>query len=339
MSISAFYVVTPAGKLIHLSTIEEAQKAVRKGGYIWLDYLKPTKEDLLPLIEMFGLHPLAVEDCLDDEQIPKIEDYPTHAFILFNRIEYQQKNLVISELDIFVGDKFLVTVSRHGLMQRSLMRDVERFIDLDIKNCRLGPAFLAHALLDHVVDEMFDVIEKLEDEVGLAEDVILSDIDHFSPARLLELRRDLTALRKALFHEREILIKICRYDSNFIPEKAILLYRDIYDHLAKFFELTETDREIIASLMEMYLSMLNNEMAKAANNTNAIVRRLTFITTIFMPLTLLAGIGGMSEWSMMTGPENWRVSYPIFLGAMVAIGILSYLLLKRLERSDQKKNS
>jgi magnesium transporter len=339
MSASNYYVITPAGKLIQLATIEEAMKASRKGGYFWLDYLKPTKEDLWPLIELLGLHPLAVEDCLDDDQIPKIEDYPTHAFILFNRIEYRGNTLAVSELDIFIGEKFLVTVSRHGLMQHSLMRDVERFIGLDIKNCRQGPAFLAHALLDHVVDEKFDVIEKLEDEISIAEDVILGDLEHFDPARLLELRRDLTALRKSLFHEREILIKICRYDSSFIPDKAILLYRDIYDHLAKFFELTETDREIIASLMEMYLSMLNNEMAKAANNTNATVRRLTFITTIFMPLSLLAGIGGMSEWSMMTGSENWRVSYPIFLAAMVAIGVVDYFLLKWLERSDYKKNN
>jgi len=338
MSVSNFYVVTPAGKLIKLSTIAEAQKAAQKGGYFWLDFLKPTKEDLFPLIELLGLHPLAVEDCLDDEQIPKIEDYPTHAFILFNRIEYRGKELNISELDIFIGEKILITVSRQGLKQHSLMREVERFLDLDIKYCRQGPAYLAHALLDHVVDEMFSVIENLEDEVSLAEDVILAELDHFTPARLLELRRDLTALRKTLFHEREILIKICRYDSNYIPEKAILLYRDIYDHLTKFFELTETDREIIASLMEMYLSMLNNQMAKAANDTNATVRRLTFITTIFMPLSLLAGIGGMSEWSMMTGPENWKTTYPIFLLIMVALGGLNYFLLKWLERADHKKN-
>ena len=198
-------------------------------------------------------------------------------------------------------------------MQKSLIRDVERFIEMDIKNCRQGPAFLAHALLDHVVDKKFIVIENLEDDITMAKTSFLGDIEHFHPAQLLDLRRDLTLLRKSLFHEREILIKICRYDSRFIPNKAILLYRDIYDHLAKFFELTETDRDIIASLMEMYLSMLNNQMAKAANRTNTTVRRLTFITTIFMPLSLLAGIGGMSEWSMMTGPENWRIAYPLFL--------------------------
>lgn len=85
--------------------------------------------------------------------------------------------------------------------------------------------------------------------------------------------------------------------------------------------------------MEMYLSMLNNDMARAANETNATVRRLTLITTIFMPLTLLAGIGGMSEWTMITGPRNWRVSYPAFLLAMIIIGLASYWFLNRLDRN------
>jgi magnesium transporter len=87
--------------------------------------------------------------------------------------------------------------------------------------------------------------------------------------------------------------------------------------------------------MEMYLSMLNNQMGHTANQTNMTVRRLTFITTIFMPLTLLAGIGGMSEWSMMTGPENWRMSYPLFILAMIIIGIVNYFIFKRLEKKDR----
>ncbi len=84
--------------------------------------------------------------------------------------------------------------------------------------------------------------------------------------------------------------------------------------------------------------MLNNQMAHTANQTNMTVRRLTFITTIFMPLTLLAGIGGMSEWSMMTGPGNWRISYPAFLLAMVIIGIVNYYLLKRLEKKERESD-
>jgi len=104
----------------------------------------------------------------------------------------------------------------------------------------------------------------------------------------------------------------------------------------RFFELTESYRDIVTSLMEMYLSMLNNQMTRAANETNVTVRRLTFITTIFLPLSLLAGIGGMSEWSMMTGPENWRIAYPAFLLAMVVIGFVNYYLLKLLDKRRQR---
>ena len=164
---------------------------------------------------------------------------------------------------------------------------------------------------------------------------MLADVSNFNPAELVRLRRDLLSLRKSLFHEREILVKICRKDCPFISGKAIFHYRDIYDHLAKFFELTESYRDIVTSLMEMYLSMLNNQMTKAANETNQTVRRLTFITTIFMPLTLLAGIGGMSEWSMMTGPQNWKIAYPVFLLAMAVIGFVNYYLLKWLEKRNR----
>jgi magnesium transporter len=90
--------------------------------------------------------------------------------------------------------------------------------------------------------------------------------------------------------------------------------------------------------MEIYLSMLNNQMTKAANETNNSVRRMSLIMTIFMPLTLLAGIGGMSEWSMMTGPANWKISYPAFMLVMVVIGIANYYLLKRTEKKRQDKD-
>jgi magnesium transporter len=191
---------------------------------------------------------------------------------------------------------------------------------------------LLHVLLDRIVDQKFLAIEAIEEAINDSEDVILTDVDHFHPADLMHLRRNLIALRKSLFHEREILVKICRKDCLYIPDKAILYYRDVYDHLAKFFELTESSRDIVSSLMEMHLSLINNRMTKAANDTNITVRRLTFITTIFMPLSLLAGIGGMSEWSMMTGPENWKISYPLFLIAMVVIGVANYYLLKLIEK-------
>ncbi len=332
MSESWFYHITQKGKLSHVETYDAAIAALKDGGYIWLHFCQPTKDDLSVLIEPLNLHPLSIEDCLDENQIPKIEDFPRNTFIIFNAFDYHKKELSIGEIDLFIGDNFLVTVSQRSSGNRPFLNKIEQIVEKEIETIRHGPAFLMHVILDHVVDRKIFAIESLEDEMDVIEEAILTDISNFNPEQLIRLRRDLLNLRKSLFHEREILVKICRKDCPFISTKAIFHYRDISDHLTKFFELTESYRDFATSLMEMYLSLLNNKMTKAANETNLTVRRLTFITTIFMPLTLLAGIGGMSEWSMMTGPHNWRIAYPAFILAMLVIGIINYYMLKRLEK-------
>lgn len=332
-----FYEISPRGEIVELSTLEEAL-AFRGDGFIWLDFCEPAREDLEQLIEPLDLHPLSVEDCLDENQIPKVEDYPRHTFLLFNGFHFGVDKIAIYEVDMFIGERVLVTVHHEDENNQAYLSGLERFVKQDIQNGCQGPAFLAHVILDGIVDRKFAAIEALEDELNSAEEMVLDNPSQFDPAVLLRLRRELLALRKSLFHEREVLVKICRNDCRFISERAILMYRDIYDHLAKFFELTESYRDIVTSLMEMYLSILNNQMAKAANDTNATVRRLTFITTIFMPLTLLAGVGGMSEWSMMTGPENWRIAYPAFLLGMATLGVASYFLLKWIEKRGKDKD-
>jgi magnesium transporter len=337
MTDAHYYHIAKDGILTQTASLEAALDGIKSGGYIWLDYYQPTKEDLSLLIEPLGLHPLSIEDCVDKNQIPKIDDYPRNTFILFNAFHYSQGKLLVTEVDAFLGRNFLVTVSSHNSHNQSVLKNIQRSVENESESARHGPAFLLHIILDQVVDEKFLAIEALEDKLNEGEEIILSNLERFEPSELMHLRRDLLAVRKSLFHEREILVKICRKDSPFIPDKSIYLYRDIYDHLSKFFELTESYRDLVTSLMEMYLSMLNNKMTKAANDTNIIVRRLTFITTIFMPLTLLAGIGGMSEWSMMTGPGNWRIAYPAFLLAMVVIGVVNYFLIKWIEKRRYKK--
>jgi magnesium transporter len=332
MSESKFYHISRKGKFTSVATVDEALAEAKSGGFMWLDYCQPKKEELSKLIGLLDLHPLSIEDCLDENQIPKIEDFPRNAFIIFNTFEYSTRNLSIGEIDMFIGDNFLVTVSQCKADNHRVLDGIEHIVETDIQSAQHGPAFLMHVILDHVVDKKYLAIEALEDELDTQEETMLANVSNFKPAELFRLRRDLLNIRKSLFHEREILVKICRKDCPFISEKAIFHYRDIYDHLAKFFELTESYREIVTSLMDMYLSMLNNQMTKVANQTNQTVRRLTFITTIFMPLTLLAGIGGMSEWSMMTGPANWKIAYPAFLLAMVVIGFINYGLLRWFER-------
>jgi len=336
MSESRFYHIDVSGKLARVSTLEEVLLLSKSGDFIWLSFCEPTLDEISKLEKPLGLHPLSIEDCIDDIQIPKIDDLPGNTFILFNAFHYSNKKLAIEEVNLFIGANFLVTIIRHALSEKKLIESVEQIAANNIEKIKQGPAFLMHIFLDLIVDKKFETIEAMEDELDKAEDTMLSKPADFNLGDLQFLRRDLLSLRKSLFHEREIFVKICRKDSPFIPESAILDFRDIYDHLANFFELTETFREIVTSLMEMHLSLLNNQMAKAANQTNFIVRRLTLITTIFMPLTLLAGIGGMSEWSMMTNPENWKISYPLFILGMILIGAANYFFLKRLEKKDRE---
>jgi magnesium transporter len=334
VSTTRFFHVPPDGTAMIVPDLASALAALNDGGYIWLNYLDPTREELSELIKPLGLHHLAVEDCLDDQQIPKIDDYPTNTFILFNKFFYDSQELFIDEVDLFVGKNFLILVSHNLHGDGSFLDRLEQMAGLDRENVLQGPDYLLHVILDFIVDEKFHTITMLQEELDSIEESIINEIAVFKPEELMRLRRSLLMLRKSIIHEREILVKICRKDSPFISEKSIYHFRDIYDHLAKFFEEAEIYREMISGFMEMYLSMMNNRMTMLANKTNLVVRRLTLITTIFMPLTLLAGIGGMSEWSMMTGAENWRVSYPLFMLIMAIIGIINYFVLKKVQSGD-----
>jgi magnesium transporter len=341
MSQSKFYHFLPSGVYYSLNSTGAAISALKEGGFIWFNFYEPAKDELSSLIELLGIHPLSVEDCMDASQVPKIEHFPNNSFIIFNAFTYSDHTLSVDEIDLFVGENFLITVSGYRSEGRKPLNGIEQYVDHEIENAKMGPAFLLHIIMDLIVDQKFHAVESVEDELEEAEETVIDNPEKFNPADLIHLRRCLLNLRKSLFHEREILVKICRLDSPFINDKAIFHFRDIYDHLAKFLELTENYREIVTSLMELYTSMLNNIMTKASNQTNISVRRLTVITTIFMPLTLLASIGGMSEWSMITGPENWKVTYPLFLLGLVLIAVMTFFLIRRIEKrgfSFNRKN-
>jgi magnesium transporter len=322
-----------------MKSSEEAVTALREGGFIWMNYYKPEIEELHSLVDTMEIHPLSVEDCLDSSQVPKIEHFPGNTFIIFNAYTYKDKTLYIDEIDFFIGKNFLITVSGINSDDRRPLNNAIKIIENDPSVAKSGPAFLMHVVLDYVVDQKFHAFEALEDELEIAEDLVIDSPDQFQVSELLRLRKDLLNLRKSLFHEREILVKICRMDCPFITDKAIFAFRDIYDHLAKFFELSESYREIVTSLMELYTSLLNNLMTKVSNETNTSVRRLTLITTIFMPLTLIASIGGMSEYTMMTGGEpNWKTAYLLLAAGLGLIAIINFFLLRRLERGKKRLN-
>ena len=339
MGTGRYFGIASGKGLEQFEDLEEVLHQRQSNGFIWLDFFNPTRDELTALVTPLGLHPLAIEDCVDEDQVPKMEEFPGHTFILFNRYRHTGGAAVIEEVNFFLGEKFLVSVHSHGREDTTFADRLEMTVRRDLDQARKGPDYLLEVILDDIVDEKFAAIEALQDQLDAAEEEILQRHAEFEPSQLMHLRRNLLLLRKSLVYEREILVKLCRRDSQFITEKAIYEFRDIYDHLAKFFEVIEICRELVATVMEIHLSIINNQIAMVANRTNRVVRRLTMITTVFMPLTMLAGIGGMSEWSMMTGPQNWRIAYPVFMAAMVIIGVGNYYLLKWSDAREKKAPS
>jgi magnesium transporter len=337
MTLPSFYHISPSGEMTTLSNLDDALRAMSGSGYVWLDYVHATREDLTVLIEPFSLHPLSVEDCTDENQVPKLEEFQNYSFIIFNALYYSDYELITDEVDFFAGSKFIITVSGYSESSHLPLSGIESIVRRNLQAIKGGPSRLMHLILDSIVDSMGITVEKIEEEIDLAEEAILDLPASFDASGLVYLRRNLVSLRKSLFHEREILLKIIRHDCKFVPEKVTVHFRDIYDHISNFFEMTESSRDNVTSLMELYASMLNNQMARDSNQTNASVRRLTLITTVFMPLTLIAGIFGMSEWTAMTGPEKLPNSYIIFGIILLVIGLANYIFIRWLERRDKRK--
>lgn len=338
MTKSAFYHFTAASAIgarvecAKLAALEDACAERARGGYIWLAFVSPKREELAAVIPALGIHPLSIDDCFDDDQIPKVDVFPDYAEILFNDFSLNDGIVRIEELNLFVGSDFIVTVFDDETDARCGIERIAESVCRANVNGLTGPARILHAILDAVVDRKFSVLDAIGDKIIDLEDTIVSGKGSLDASTLHGIRRDLAIMRKSLFNERELLARICRKESGVIPDDAIIYFSDVYDHLAKYVGIVETNREMVTNLAQLGLTIASNAMAEASNRTNRSMTRLTFITTIFMPLTLIAGIGGMSEWTMITGQENWKFSYPILLGAMALTGFVNYLVLRHLDR-------
>ena len=334
---SRFFYINPVGELSVVSSIHDAINAAHDGGYMWLDFCDPKNEDLEPLITELNIHPLSIEDSLNEEQLPKLDLFPNYSFMIFNIFEIASEEVLAHELDLAIGKNFVISITHRDSQNRPFMQGLERLAERESQKIRNGPSFLMHLIIDTVVDRKFLAIDRIETKLDSDEDEILKGSPDYDLARLLDSRRDLMTIRKSVFYEREVLSKLIRQDSPFVSEKSLVFFRDVYDHLSRYYEISETARDQVTSLMEIHLSLISNRMAATSNRTNAIMRRLTLISSIFMPLTLISGIGGMSEYTMMVGQENWKIGYFVLLALMVGVAIINFLLLRRMEQNLTKE--
>ncbi len=276
--------------------------------WFWVDFDLPTPEEGELLKTHFGFHHLAIEDCFQLLQRPKVDYYEGYNFFVFHYLN--PDSLTPVELDLFVGHNFLVTV--HLMPSREIEIVRERKLALDTTLTK-GPMYLCYLIMDKIVDDYFPSIEQIEDQVNKIE--IVKPGPNFIED-LYEIRSRLLALRHIVVPMRELLYRILNSDRLVIPKEERLYFRDVDDHLHKQSEMIESYREITADLRDSYVSLNSNRM-------NNIMKTLTIIASIFIPLTFIVGVYGMNFDYM---PElTWRWGYFAVWGVM--LGVASGMLI------------
>jgi magnesium transporter len=298
-------------------TVDEAIALVAPGGLTWINVDGLGDPAVLSRLgERFGLHPLALEDVLNVPQRPKVERYDKHLFIVMRTMRMDvppsegkvapPAEIVEEQVSLFLGPDWVVTVQeRSGGDCFSGVREAIRRRRGRVRDA--GADYLAYLLLDGVVDAYFPVIEELSERMELLESEALADPSADVLIRLQRLRHDLLAMRRAVWPMREELAILQREETPVFTSETRVFLRDVYDHTVQALEIVESLRETATSVMEIYLSVQNQRLGE-------VMKVLTVIATLFIPLTFIASIYGMNFEFM---PElKWRYGYAWALGLM-----------------------
>jgi magnesium transporter len=283
---------------------------------LWVDIEDPTEALLEELLEKrFGFHELAAEDSLSPNTLPKYDAFPHYDFFVFRAVDLnlREHGTHTTKLAAFLGSNFLFTVHT-GVMPA--IDEIHGRLPEDKRIIGNGADYLLYEIVDLMVDAHFPLLEKIEECVDDLQDEIFRNARPTHLDELLHLKRDVNVMRRQSLPQRELLNLMSRGDSPFIQQQHLIYFRDLYDHMFRISETIDSERDMMAGTMEAYLSVI-------ANRTNEIMRVLTVLSTIMLPLTLIAGIYGMNFEHM---PElHWLHGYPFALGLMGAVAIVMLL--------------
>ncbi|MCI0432037.1 MAG: magnesium/cobalt transporter CorA [Gemmatimonadetes bacterium] len=288
--------------------------------WINIDGLHDT-EALRRLGELASLHPLVLEDIADTGQRPKLEDYDHQLYIVLRMLRYGNEGTIDEEqLSIILGPDSVLTVQETPGDVLDPVRD--RLRAGKGRARRLGNDYLAYAIMDTVVDAYFTVVERLSDRIAALEEEILDDADSTILADLHRIRGDLLLMKRAVWPLRDLFNTMIRDESRLIGKETKIFLRDAHDHAVQVIDTLEALRDVLNGLADLYLSTVSNRM-------NEVMKVLTVIATIFIPLTFLVGVYGMNFDFMPELGIPW--AYPALWGVMVLVAVLmiSYFRYKR----------
>ena len=291
-----------------------------EGAVIWLDLRDPDHDDLDVLSEEFGLHPLAIEDAVQEHERPKLDRYHTHLFLTAYSARFDEETgkLATSELAVFVTPQALITVRKDDGLD--IGKVAERW-DASPDLAPYGVGYLLHGLLDYVVDGHFDAVQSLDDTIEGLEDQLFSDVpqDMQVQRRSFELRKSLVLLRRIVLPMREVLNTLMRRDLHYVGDELMPYYQDVYDHVLRATEWTESLRDLVTSILETNLTIQGNRM-------NRISKQVTGWAAIIAVPTFITGFYGMNvPYPGFSKP----VGFSAAIGIMIVAGIVLYIIFRR----------
>ncbi|MBN1362924.1 MAG: magnesium/cobalt transporter CorA [Sedimentisphaerales bacterium] len=270
----------------------------------------------------FELHPLILEDILSTGQRPKYEDYDQHIFVVVRMLSYRDENQAIDseQVSLILGANFVISFQERVGDVFDQIRDRLRNAKGRIR--KMGADYLAYSLTDAIVDSYFAILEKTGEKIETLEEELVSDPDEKTLRQIHGLKREMIELRRSIWPLRELINGLQRSESPLLTETTSIYLRDVYDHTIQIIDAIESFRDMVAGMLDIYLSSLSNRM-------NAVMKVLTIIATMFIPLTFVAGVYGMNFKHM---PElKWRYGYAAVWVVMVlmAVGMLIYFRKKK----------
>ena len=277
---------------------------------IWVDLEAPTEDELAILADPFRFHPLAIEDCLTPEHQPKVEDFGGVLFLIFRGIDTNPPVAGFQTLKLaaFLGSNFLVTYHRRPMRSISLVR--ERYDQESGRGLFRRVDHLLYEILDHLIEHYFPILESLEEEIDAIEDELLGDCSPATLDRVLSTKRRVQEIKRTLAPHREVFTRIGRDAFPMIAQETIVFYRDLYDSTVRLAEAADSYRDLLTNLFDAYLSVVSQRI-------NEVMKVLTVIATILLPLTFIVGVYGMNFDHM---PElHWRYGYFVVWAVMLAV--------------------
>jgi len=289
----------------------------------WMDIQGLGSETVLKQVgEIFNLHPLLLEDVVNVPQRPKLEDYNNQLLVISQmvRLKEDESGFDTEQVSFVLGKRYLLSFQEEELQDCfEIVRDRIRTSQGRVR--KSGADYLTYLLLDTIIDGYFPVVEHYEDRIEALEDMIISNPDRDTMQEIYDVRRELLALRRLIWPMRNVLHLLMRDHHGIVSDEVQIYFRDSYDHVIQILEIIEAYRELAASLMDVYMSTMGNKL-------NEIMKFLTVISTIFIPLTFIVGVYGMNFENMPELKGEWSYFLVWLVMLAVAGGLIFYFWRK-----------